>query len=209
MPDGILWVLTKKKQTDGTSVPRRNLDRTRHCVSVVLIFKAYCGWLNLRGEPIVVVFVEGQIRKFQYPWKSYFLCGVWGKILWPLFLTPTNVYFLFNRRELVNMIIESSTVTIPEYSLCLAHIKISDRAIKILSVGRPIYPVRLSQIGRRRAFTLKICTADRSWEHFCLASVDNRPFIGRQSDDSRATFWESGDHRPMIGRPVLYSSLSP
>ena len=33
------------------------------------------------------------------------------------------------------------------------HIKIYDRAIK--SVGRPIYPVRLSQIGRRRAFTFK------------------------------------------------------
>ena len=26
--------------------------------------------------------------------------------------------------------------------------------------------------------------------------------IGRPSNDVRATFWESGDHRPMIGRPV-------
>ena len=62
---------------------------------------------------------------------------------------------------------------------CLAHIKVSDRAIKILSLGRPIYPVRLSQIGRRRAFTLKICTADHSWEHFYLTSVDNRTTVGR------------------------------
>ena len=73
--------------------------------------------------------------------------------------------------------------------LCLAHIKISDRAIKIWSTGRPIYPVRLFQIGRRRTVTLKIFTADHSWEHVSLA-------------DSPATFWESGDYRPMIGRPV-------
>ena len=31
-----------------------------------------------------------------------------------------------------------------------------------------------------------------SWELFCFASVDHRPFIARQS----------GDHRPMIGQPV-------
>ena len=86
--------------------------------------------------------------------------------------------------------------------LCLAHIKIYDRAIKIVSVGRPIYPVRLSQIGRCRVFTLKIFTADCSWEHFCFASVDHRPSIDRLSDDSRATFWDSGDHRPKIGRPI-------
>ena len=71
--------------------------------------------------------------------------------------------------------------------LCLAHIKISVRAIKILRVGRPIYQVWLSQIGRWRAFTLKI-----SWELVCFASVGHRPFIARQS----------GDYWPMIGRPV-------
>ena len=76
--------------------------------------------------------------------------------------------------------------------LCLAHIKIYDRAIKILSVGRPIYQVWLSQIGPWRAFTLKICTADHSWELVCFSSVGHRPFIARQS----------GAYRPMIGRPV-------
>ena len=86
--------------------------------------------------------------------------------------------------------------TLLNVPLCLAHIKISDRAIKILSVCRPIYSVRLSQIGRRRAFTFKICTADHSWEHFCLASVGHRPSIGRQSGDIL------GVGRPMIGRPV-------
>ena len=55
--------------------------------------------------------------------------------------------------------------------------------MKISSVGRPINTVRLSQIGRRLAFTLKIFTADHSWEHFSLASVDHRPTIGRQSGD--------------------------
>ena len=63
--------------------------------------------------------------------------------------------------------------------LCLAHIKIFDRAIKILSVGRPIYQVWLSQIGRWRAFTLKLCTADHSWELVCFPSVGHRPFIAR------------------------------
>ena len=67
--------------------------------------------------------------------------------------------------------------------LCLAHIKIYDRAIKILSVSRPIYQVLLSQIGRRRAFTLKICTAYYSWELFFFASDDGRAIIGRRSDD--------------------------
>ena len=46
---------------------------------------------------------------------------------------------------------------------------------------------------------INICTADRSWEHFFFSSVDQRPSIDRQSDGSRATIFESGDHRPMIG----------
>ena len=81
--------------------------------------------------------------------------------------------------------------------LCLAHIKIHDRAIKILSVGRPIYQVWLPQIGRWRAFTLKICTADHSWELVCFASVGHRPFIARQS----------GDYRPMIERAVTHKYI--
>ena len=28
--------------------------------------KIYCGWLNFRGVPIFVVFVEGPIHEFQY-----------------------------------------------------------------------------------------------------------------------------------------------
>ena len=59
-------------------------------------------------------------------------------------------------------------------ALCIVHIKIYDRAIKSLSVSRPIHPVGLSQIGKRRAFTLKICTHMGS------------------STDNRVTFWESG-----------------
>ena len=35
-----------------------------------------------------------------------------------------------------------------------------------------------------------------------FASVDHRPSIDRQSDDSRATSWESGNLWPMIGRLV-------
>ena len=69
------------------------------------------------------------------------------------------------------------------FALCLAHIKFFDRAIKILRFIGPIYPVRFSKIGRWRAFTLKICTADHSWEHSCLPPVDHRSSIGRQSDD--------------------------
>ena len=88
--------------------------------------------------------------------------------------------------------------------LCLAHIKIYDRAIKIWSVGRPIYQVWLSQIGRWRAFTLKICTADHSWGLFCFASVDHRPFIARQSDDSRAIIGRWSDDRSLTNTYTMY-----
>ena len=33
----------------------------------------YCGWLNFRGVPIFVVFVEGSIHEFQYPQINDFL----------------------------------------------------------------------------------------------------------------------------------------
>ena len=33
----------------------------------------YCGWLNFRGVPIFVVFVEGSIHGFQYPRNGDFL----------------------------------------------------------------------------------------------------------------------------------------
>ena len=77
-------------------------------------------------------------------------------------------------------------------ALCIVHIKVYDRAIKSLSVSRPIHPVGLSQIGKRRGFTLKICTRMATLM-FC---------VGRSSTDNRTTFCESGEHRSMIGRPV-------
>ena len=39
----------------------------------------YCGWLNFRGVPISVVFVEGSIQEFQYPRISDFLYKLWRK----------------------------------------------------------------------------------------------------------------------------------
>ena len=33
----------------------------------------YCGWLNFRGLPIFMVFVEGQIHIFKYPRISDFM----------------------------------------------------------------------------------------------------------------------------------------
>ena len=33
----------------------------------------YCGWLNFRGVPIFVVFVEGSTHEFQYPRNGDFL----------------------------------------------------------------------------------------------------------------------------------------
>ena len=48
----------------------------------------YCGWLNCRGVPIFVVFVEGPIHEFQYPRISNFLSELWRKILWPRNFEP-------------------------------------------------------------------------------------------------------------------------
>ena len=61
----------------------------------------YCRWLNFRGAPIFVVFVEGPIHEFEYPWISDFQYELWRKILWPWILNLTNVSFSFNPRKLV------------------------------------------------------------------------------------------------------------
>ena len=65
---------------------------------------------------------------------------------------------------------------------------------------RPIYPVRLSQIGRRRAFTLKYARMGT----FYFASVDHRPSIARQSDDSRATISRWSDDRSPTNTGMSY-----
>ena len=70
----------------------------------------YCGWLNFRGVPIFVVFVESPIHEFQYPRIGNFLHELWRKILWPRILNPTNVSILFNLRKLVPTKIKPSTV---------------------------------------------------------------------------------------------------
>ena len=72
--------------------------------------KGYCGWLNFRWIPIFMVFVEGPIHEFQYPWISYFLCELWRKILMPRILNPTNMSFLFNPRKLEPTKTKPSTV---------------------------------------------------------------------------------------------------
>ena len=71
---------------------------------------SYCGWLKFRGVPIFVVFVEGPIHEFQYPWNGNFLYELWKKILWPQILNPTNVSFFFNPRKLVPTKMKPSTV---------------------------------------------------------------------------------------------------
>ena len=68
----------------------------------------YCGWLNFRGVPIFMVFVEGPIHKFQYP--QNFQYELWRKILWLRILNPMNVSFSFNPRKLVPTKIKPSTV---------------------------------------------------------------------------------------------------
>ena len=95
------------------------------------------------------------------------------------YLSKWAFYGVLNMAYILCSRVIFSNCYVVRFTFCLAHIKISDRAIKILRVGRPIYQVRLSPIRRRRAFTLKICTANNWWKHFCLASVDHRPSIGR------------------------------
>ena len=70
----------------------------------------HCGWLNFRGVPIFVVFVEGPVHEFKYPRNSDFLYELWRKILWPRISNPMNVWFLFNPRKLVPTNIKPSTV---------------------------------------------------------------------------------------------------
>ena len=94
------------------------------------------------------------------------------------------------------------------YCLCLAHIKIYDRSIKILSVGRQIYQDWLSQIGRRRAFTLKyaqlITNGNSSVLHRSIvgrSTPDNRTTVGRSSADD----WTTGHLQIHIGTCVIHN----
>ena len=130
-------------------------------------------------------------RKKKFVSLNYNNCSFFYNMLPKLNLNASSFWSLCN---CVCLFFCGKTLTLATTFdlLCLDHIKIYDRAIQILSVGRPIYQVWLSQIGRWRAFTLKICTADHSWELVCFSSVGHRPFIARQS----------GTYRPMIGRPV-------
>ena len=79
-------------------------------VNLLYCKRGYCGWLNFRGVPIFVVFVEGAIHEFQYQRISDFLYEKRRKILWSRILNPRNVSFLFNPRKLVPTKIKPSTV---------------------------------------------------------------------------------------------------
>ena len=168
--------------------------RLLHCIDSTTI-KVFCIknlfiWLKagmksyIPLETIAIFFLANLYIKHDINSEYVMVNFNWHWLAWPL------------RRANRKLQIEKFSPTVGfepgTFRLCLAHIKIYDRAIKIWSVGRPIYHVWLSQIGRWREFTLKIWTADHSWELFCFASVDHRPFIARQSDDSRA----------IIGQPV-------
>ena len=61
----------------------------------------YCGWLNFRGVPIFVVFVEGPVYEIKYPKKGFslwimkenamttkFKCVIFGE---PRKLVPTKI----------------------------------------------------------------------------------------------------------------------
>ena len=43
-----------------------------HCLPLIQGI-IYCGWLQFRGVPISVVFVEGPINEFQYQGNGNFL----------------------------------------------------------------------------------------------------------------------------------------
>ena len=79
-------------------------------------FWSICGRLKFRGVPIFVVFVEGLIHIFQYPWNGNFLYELWTKILWPRILNPTNVLFLFNPWKLVPKEIKSVFILLCQYT---------------------------------------------------------------------------------------------
>ena len=70
----------------------------------------YCGWLNFRGVPIFVVFVEGSTHEFQYPRNGDFLYELWREILCPRILNPSSERVLSNPRKLVPTKIKPSTV---------------------------------------------------------------------------------------------------
>ena len=82
-----------------------------HIISKILyLMLNSCGWLNFRGVPIFVVFLESLINEFQYPRNDVLLYELWRKKLWPWILNPTNVWFLFNPRKLEPTKIKASTV---------------------------------------------------------------------------------------------------
>ena len=58
--------------------------------------KIYCGWLNFRGVPIFVVFVDSPIHEFQYPRISDFLYKYEGKYHGHEFWTPRICHFRSN-----------------------------------------------------------------------------------------------------------------
>ena len=92
------------------AVYKLKLFKTILITEDIFILTWYCGWLNFRGVPIYVVFVEGLIHKFQYTWNSDFLYELWSKTLWPRILKHMNVSFYFNPRKLVTTKIKPSTV---------------------------------------------------------------------------------------------------
>ena len=65
--------------------------------------------------------------------------------------------------------------------LCLGHIKIYDRTIKVECLWADLPSRTLSKRATPRIHIKNM----HSLKHFCFTLVDNRPSIDRQSDDSR------------------------
>ena len=123
--------------------------------------KSYCEWLIFRGVPIFVVFVEGPIHEFQYPWISDSLYELWRKILWPRIMNPTNVSFSVNPQKLVPTKLKPSTVFLYTPLLCciipLTDLPVSNGYISLLAVLVQLLAQFLSLLNKQITFwTLNI-----------------------------------------------------
>ena len=87
----------------------------------------YCGWLNFRGVPIFVVFVEGPVHEFQCQRKSHFLYELWRKILW-----LTN----FEPRQCL-IFLQSTKIGTHKNKAIHSIIRIKYRRTRVLSVSLP------------------------------------------------------------------------
>ena len=113
----------------------------------------------------------------------------------------------------VSLVVNGNRKVLQWYVISLKHRKLKVKAwSSVTRISADLPSPILSEIGRRRAFTLKICTAVHSWEHFCLASVDrrpsaiHRPTIGRQSGDILGVGRPSTDDRT-TGYREIYMNI--